>query len=745
MSKLLFCKSKVFLHPSSDARDNVAGFLLLTVEPNQQSHQTVLQYFPESSFSSTEIAKLLTYESKLGVCPSSTPFIVENSMNFSNLINTSSGQAFQISLSQIYCIQFRPPSPNGWYVGSLVIYPLVEQFTGFQPPVLFFHDQVCPSTKDKLKKLRISMNPFDDSDELYWGGVDLRNRINELTELKKSNLETEFWLVNPTLNDLRNFVSKDLLESYNNQNKNKANPGTPGVKLNEKLQEWKWNVMSKIADVTTKSSNFIDSWLTSNSTIQKSQIDNEYLQKLLNNEKVKQIEQDYDSARVYLANWSLGVKQEAERYQKQNKLFDSYRNNIFNDLNLTDELNDTEINNALQRQFPLTEAKWNSLWDENDGRLRVTVNEVKDFIFHGGLENNDLRGKVWGFLLEIYPWDSSEDERLQIDQSLAAEYDQLKLTWSKDFLQFDDDDEEEYWKDQIFRISKDVRRCDRNLSIFQYNTIDGLPPLSQESPENGNDKDIVELAGEESDEADDEIKNPHLIHLQNILTTYNVYNTNLGYVQGMTDLLSPIYVIMKDEWKTFWCFTHFMDVMERNFLRDQSGIHEQMLTLVELAQLMLPELSEHLNKCDSGNLFFCFRMLLVWFKREFDMQDIMHIWENFWTFFYNSQFQLFFMLAILQKNSQAILQHLNQFDQILKFFNELNGKLDWNDLMVRAELLFKKFEKMMHVMERDLQSSTSSSSSSSGVLPCQSERLNLLLSKKPIIKHEGKRSKDSVK
>ena len=186
--------------------------------------------------------------------------------------------------------------------------------------------------------------------------------------------------------------------------------------------------------------------------------------------------------------------------------------------------------------------------------------------------------------------------------------------------------------------------------------------------------------------------------------------------------------------------------MERNFLRDQSGIHEQMLTLVELVQLMLPELSEHLNKCDSGNLFFCFRMLLVWFKREFEMEDIMHIWENFWTFYYSSQFQLFFMLAILQKNSQAILQHLNQFDQILKFFNELNGKLDWNDLMVRAELLFKKFEKMMHVMERDLQNvSSSSSSSSTGVLPCQSERLTLLLSKKPIIRHEGQRSKNSVK
>ena len=177
------------------------------------------------------------------------------------------------------------------------------------------------------------------------------------------------------------------------------------------------------------------------------------------------------------------------------------------------------------------------LWDENDGRLRVTVNEVKDFIFHGGLENDSLRAKVWGFLLEIHPWDSSQDERLQINQSLAADYDQLKLTWSKEFLQFDNEDEEEYWNDQLFRISKDVRRCDRNLKIFQYNTTDGLPPLPQNSSGNENNDNSLKPANDESNDADDEVKNPHLIHLQNILITYNVYNTNLGYVQGMTCLL----------------------------------------------------------------------------------------------------------------------------------------------------------------------------------------------------------------
>ena len=37
-----------------------------------------------------------------------------------------------------------------------------------------------------------------------------------------------------------------------------------------------------------------------------------------------------------------------------------------------------------------------------------------------------------------------------------------------------------------------------------------------------------------------------------------------GYVQGMSDLLSPILVLMEDEVEAFWCFVGFMERMVRN-------------------------------------------------------------------------------------------------------------------------------------------------------------------------------------
>lgn len=41
--------------------------------------------------------------------------------------------------------------------------------------------------------------------------------------------------------------------------------------------------------------------------------------------------------------------------------------------------------------------------------------------------------------------------------------------------------------------------------------------------------------------------NPNLEVLQDILMTYVMYNFDLGYVQGMSDLLAPILCIINNE------------------------------------------------------------------------------------------------------------------------------------------------------------------------------------------------------
>lgn len=55
--------------------------------------------------------------------------------------------------------------------------------------------------------------------------------------------------------------------------------------------------------------------------------------------------------------------------------------------------------------------------------------------------------------------------------------------------------------------------------------------------------------------------NVHLEQMKDMLLTYNEYNKDLGYVQGMSDLLAPIYAVMQDDAIAFWGFVGFMERM----------------------------------------------------------------------------------------------------------------------------------------------------------------------------------------
>lgn len=780
--RLILCKSQVYIHRSKDAKDNLNGFIIITKEKDTQGQDAALSWIATTALAKSQLEWLSKKELLLvgNGEEDGKPAIKNVKMNSQilNIAKSGSMGSFSINLGSLYSIEFRTPSSSGWWYGSIVIHSLspIEDTT---LPVLFFHDDLCPSTKRRQAILKKSFDPFADTGGIYWGGVDLRNKIGELVDLQRTPVDKTVWLVNATLDDLRNFSSNKLTATSSDNNNGNGDGSLISDEMWNKWEATKWSVMSQIANATSKTGSFVTKLVKKHPIVKlvEQNRENRYVKQMLENPRVQEVQNDFDSARIYLTKWALGVKEEAERYQLNNQLSDTYRKLLTSDLGF-DVINDTdfsqlELNKTMQRSFPLTKLKWESFFD-SQGRFAITVTEVKDYIFHGGVESMELRREVWLFLLGVYPWDSSRDEREQIRATLEESYQEYKNKWVFKVSSFEDEEEmereEAYWSDQVFRIEKDVLRNDRNIDIYQNNTPDGNAPLSTQDQTEG-----PEGEAEATPESDHwTINNPHLLKLRDILKTYNVYNDNLGYVQGMCDLLSPIYYIFRDETLSFWCFTKFMDRMERNFLRDQSGIRDQMLTLTELTNLMLPQLSEHLKKCDSSNLFFCFRMLLVWFKREFDFNDVCSIWEIFWTDYYSSQFQLFFMLAILQKNSQPIMQNLNQFDQVIKYFNDLHNTMDWNDLMIRSELLFLRFQKLMSLMDRREQQpstmnndaiviSANEDTTTSGVqlhevdshgeehpvqdteLPNHSPHLQLLLQKKLVIQREPDRTHDSVK
>jgi hypothetical protein len=175
--------------------------------------------------------------------------------------------------------------------------------------------------------------------------------------------------------------------------------------------------------------------------------------------------------------------------------------------------------------------------------------------------------------------------------------------------------------------------------------------------------------------------------LRDILLTYSFYNFDLGYCQGMSDLLSPILFVMGDESESFWCFVSLMERLGPNFNRDQNGMHSQLFAISKLVELLDSPLHNYFKQNDCLNYFFCFRWILIQFKREFEYEKTMRLWEVLWTHYLSEHLHLYVCVAILKRYRNKIMGEQMDFDPLLKFINELSGHIDLDSVLRDAEAL----------------------------------------------------------
>ncbi|XP_014916707.1 TBC1 domain family member 17 [Poecilia latipinna] len=294
-------------------------------------------------------------------------------------------------------------------------------------------------------------------------------------------------------------------------------------------------------------------------------------------------------------------------------------------------------------------VQWEEFLD-SEGRVK-DPEKVKDLVFRGGVTPN-LRKEVWKFLLGFYPWKSTSKEREEILRFKTDEYFRMKVQWKSV-------SEEQEMRNSLLRgyrslIERDVNRTDRNNTFFS-----------------GND-------------------NPGLTLLHDVLMTYCMYNFDLGYVQGMSDLLSPILFVTQNEVESFWCLTGFMDLVHQNFEESQEAMKQQLLQLSILLKALDPELCDFLDSQDSGSLCFCFRWLLIWFKREFSFEDILTLWEVLWTRLPCDNFHLLIACSILESQRGELIGSDHDFNTILKHINELTMKLDLQSVLLEAEVIYRQ-------------------------------------------------------
>lgn len=301
----------------------------------------------------------------------------------------------------------------------------------------------------------------------------------------------------------------------------------------------------------------------------------------------------------------------------------------------------------VKRGAPLTAVQWSSALDE-EGRV-VDADGIKQIIFRGGITPS-LRHVVWKFLLGYYPWNSTLEERQELRKTKVDEYFRMKLQWRS--MSHEQEERFADYRDRKSLIEKDVNRTDRTLPFFEGDN------------------------------------NANLALLQDILMTYVMYNFDLGYVQGMSDLLSPILILMSNEVDAFWCFVGLMERVCTNFDIDQAGMKKQLSQLHSLLSAAEPELALYLDQHDSSNMFFCFRWLLVLFKREFTHDDILTLWEAIFTDIPCPNFHLVLCVAILDCEKNILIENRYGFTEILKHVNDLSLKIDVDKILRRAESIY---------------------------------------------------------
>ncbi|PNY05303.1 TBC1 domain family member 15-like protein [Trifolium pratense] len=261
----------------------------------------------------------------------------------------------------------------------------------------------------------------------------------------------------------------------------------------------------------------------------------------------------------------------------------------------------------------LSARRWHAAFD---GEGRLDIAKVLRRIQRGGVHPS-IKGVVWEFLLGCYDPNSTFDERNELMQRRRGQYDMWKAECQKfvptlgsgKFLTTPligedgqptdpslvnlttSDKKVVQWMQLLHQIGLDVVRTDRALVFYE----------------------------DEANQA----------KLWDVLSIYAWMDNDIGYVQGMNDICSPLVILIENEADCYWCFDRAMRRMRENFRCTASsmGVQTQLGTLSQIMKTVDPKLHHHLEDLDGGEYLFAFRMLMVLFRREFSFADTLYLWE----------------------------------------------------------------------------------------------------------------------
>jgi len=316
---------------------------------------------------------------------------------------------------------------------------------------------------------------------------------------------------------------------------------------------------------------------------------------------------------------------------------------------------------------------------------RIDIKSFNKQCFKGIPDDSGLRPLCWKIMLNYLPPQQNKwkevlrskrelykqfiNEMVLAPNDKRTECARIDVTMEDHPLSINPDSKwQTFFKDNevLLQIDKDVRRLCPDISFFQQATdfpclaIVGVPnsdsvrlhnrvqytALSSGTVERrgigmnkvsytvkkANEDYAVLTSGQEA----------HWEVVERILFIYAKLNPGQSYVQGMNEIIGPIYYLFAtdpdNEWRehaeadTFFCFTGLMSEIRDFFIKtlDESemGIYGLMNRLMLKLKECDPQVWNRLKNLELEPQFFSFRWLTLLLSQEFNLPDILRIWDS---------------------------------------------------------------------------------------------------------------------
>jgi hypothetical protein len=257
-------------------------------------------------------------------------------------------------------------------------------------------------------------------------------------------------------------------------------------------------------------------------------------------------------------------------------------------------------------------------------------------------------------------------------------------------------------------IDKDVRRTRTHMHFFFMPARTNLQPISNDLITEMADKkrnepgstNIDKFFQKSSFESNADI-------MCRILFIYGKKYPEIRYVQGMNEILAPIYFSFSNdqnpyfytnlEADSFICFENLMEEIKDIFIRikdnSETGIHTRIKNLNALLKVVDKEIYNHFFENKVEIQYFAFRWFTLFLTQEFEMPDILRLWDSILSFPDKFEFLNTVCLAIIKAKKSEILQ--SDFAGIMLALQSLD-KLDIEKIIKIAEVMHNDLNKNIY-------------------------------------------------